>query len=248
VELHGTANVEGAVQHGVGAIEVADAHADLAERRQCNRQAGALAQALVQVHRPLGESQGLLVAVPNQGHVGLIAIYRRKDIVRLQQRGHALRLPKGGVRFVVAAGLREHDRRQRVHHRQVPPIAGRVQGGRRFGNVLAHNRHVADLPIALSQIEVGEANGAGVVRDLGLFQRPVVEGDGPGLLAAGKGDAPVQAPEIRVENMGQGLAYRVRRPADHGSGLCKIPLQEVRFSQHDADTELVLPGQRRRRT
>ena len=43
------------------------------------------------------------------------------------------------------------------------------------------------------------------------------------------------------------LTQRVRRSAEHGSGLCKIPLQEVRFSQHDPDTELVFLGQRRGR-
>jgi hypothetical protein len=169
-------------------------------------------------------------------------------LVGLEHGRHALGLAQRGKRFVVAPGLRQHDGRQRVHHGQVPAVAGRVQRCRGFGNVLAHNRHVADLPIALAQVEMRQADGARIVRDLGLLQRAVVQRDGPGLFAAGKGDPPVQPPEIGMKDLGQVFANRVGRPSQHRSGLCKIPLQEVRFSQHDSDRELVIPGERRRRT
>ena len=196
MELHGAADVEGAVQHGVGAIEIADPDADLSKRRERDRQSRPLAEALVKVDGALGEREGLLVAVSNQRDVRLVAVHRRQHIVGLQQRGHALRLPKCRVGLVVAPGLREHDGRERVHHGQVTLVAGGVQGGGCLGNVLAHDRHVADLPIALAKVEVRQADGAGVVRDLRLFQRTVMQRDGPGLLAAGKRDPPMQSPEI----------------------------------------------------
>jgi hypothetical protein len=120
--------------------------------------------------------------------------------------------------------------------------ADSVQGGRRFSNVFANDRHVADLAVALSQVEMGEADGARIVGDFRLFQGAVVERNGPGLFATRERDAPMQPPEIRVQNLRQILAKRVGRPAQHRSGLCKIPLQEVRFSQHDADAELVFLG------
>ena len=131
--------------------------------------------------------------------------------------------------------------------REVPPVAGGVQRRGGFGDVLADDRHVADLAVALAEIEVGEADGARVVRDLGLLQRAVVQRDGARLLAAGEGDAAVQPPEIGVQDRRQVLADGVWRAAEDGSGLCKIALQEVRFSQHDADAEFVVARQRGRR-
>ena len=87
--------------------------------------------------------------------------------------------------------------------REVAPVAGGVQRRGGFGDVLAHDRHVADLPVALAEIEVGEADGARVVRDLGLLQGAVVQRDGARLFAARKGDAAVQPPEIRVQDRRQ---------------------------------------------
>ena len=244
MKLHGAANIERAVQHLVGAIEVADAHADLPERGERHREARSLAQAFMEIHGAIGERQRLLIAMANQRHVGLVPIHRGQHIVGLQHRGHALGLAERRVRFVVAPGLRQHDRGERVDHGQVAPVAGGVQRRGGFGNVLADNGHVADLAITLSEIEVGEADGARVVGNLGLFEGPVVQGDGPRLFAACKGHATVQSPQIRVQDLGELLAQRIWRPAQRRSGLCKIPLQEVRFSQHDANGELVLAGKR----
>ena len=71
-----------------------------------------------------------------------------------------------------------------------------MQRGGGFGDVLADDRHVADLAIALAEIEMREADGARVVRDLRLLQRAVVQRDGARLFAARKGDAAVQPPQI----------------------------------------------------
>ena len=50
-------------------------------------------------------------------------------------------------------------------------VAGGVQRGRGLGDVLADDRDVADLAVALAELVVGEADGARVVRGLGLLQR-----------------------------------------------------------------------------
>ena len=86
--------------------------------------------------------------------------------------------------------------------REVPPVAGGVQRRGGFGDVLADDGHVADLPVALAEIEVGEADGARVVRDLGLLQGAAVQGDGARLFAARERDAAVQAPQIREQDRG----------------------------------------------
>ena len=83
-----------------------------------------------------------------------------------------------------------------MHLREVAAIARGVQRGRGLGDVLAHDRHVADLAIAEAEVEVGETDGARVVRALGLLERPAVQGDGARLLAARERDAAVRAPEI----------------------------------------------------
>ena len=236
------------MQHGVGAIQVADADADLSERRERDREAWALTEPLVQVDRAFGERQGLFVTVADQRDVGLVSVDGCEHIVRLEDRGHALGLPQCGVGFVVTPGLRQHHRRQGMHHREVTPVAGGMQRGGGFGDMLPHDSHVADLPVTLSEIEVGEADRSRVVCNLGLFQRAVMERNGPRLFAARERHSAMQAPQVRVENRRDALAHGVGRSAEHGSGLCKIPLQEVRFSQHDPDAELVLLGKRRGRS
>jgi hypothetical protein len=49
-----------------------------------------------------------------------------------------------------------------------------------------------------------------------------------------------------MEDLRQVVAQRVRGSAQHRSGLCKIALQEVRFSQHDPNGEFVFFGERGR--
>ena len=192
VELHGAADVERAVQHGVGACRGAQAHADLTERRERPRQAGALTDAFMHGDRPFGERQRLLVAVADQRDVGLVAVHHRQDVVGLDGGRQALGLAQRRGRFVVAARLREHRRRERVHLREVAPIAGCVQGRRGFRDMLADDGEVADLAVALAEAEVGETDGPRIVGGLGLLQGAAVQGDGARLLATREGDAAVQ--------------------------------------------------------
>ena len=110
VELHRAANVERAVQHGVGAIEVADPDANLSKRRERNRESRSLAESFVKIDGAFREGQRLLIAVTDQRDVGLVAIDGRQHVIGLQQGRHALGLAQGGVGFFVATGLGQHDR------------------------------------------------------------------------------------------------------------------------------------------
>ena len=84
-----------------------------------------------------------------------------------------------------------------MHEREVAPVAGGVQRGRGFGEVLANDAGVADLLVAEGELVVGEADGARIVRELGVLQRAGVQGDGARLFAAREGDPAVQSPERR---------------------------------------------------
>ena len=79
----------------------------------------------------------------------------------------------------------------------MPPVAGGVQRRRGLGDVLADDRGVADLPVAVAELVVGEADGARIVRQLRLLQRAAVQRDGARLFAARKRDASVQPPQRR---------------------------------------------------
>ena len=224
MELHGAANIERTMQYRVSAIEVADPDANLSKGRERDREPRPQAQTFVQVDGAFCEGQRLFITVTNQRDVGLVAIDRRQHVVGLQQGRHAFSLAQCGIGLVIAPGLGQHDRRQRVHHGEMATIPGGMQGRRGLGDVFAHNRHVADLAVTLAEIEMGEADGAGVMRNLGLLERPVVQRNGARLLTAGKGDAAVQPPEIGMQHLRQGFTNRVWGAAQHSSGLCKIPL------------------------
>ena len=63
-----------------------------------------------------------------------------EHIVGAERRRLPLGETQGGRGFVVAAGLREHHARERMHQREMTAIAGGVQRGGRLGDVLAHDR------------------------------------------------------------------------------------------------------------
>ena len=170
-EMERAADVERAVQRLLGALQVAEADADLAERGERDGEPVRRARVLVQRDAALGERERLLVAVLHQRDVRLVAAHRRQHVVGLDDDRQPLGLAQRGHRLVEPPVLRERDARQRVHQREVAPVAGGVQRGRRLGDVLADDRHVADLAIALPELVVGEADGARVVGALGLLER-----------------------------------------------------------------------------
>ena len=160
--------------------------------------------------------------------------------------GEPLGLPQRRHRLVVAPELRQRDARERVHEREVPAIAGGVQRRGGLGDVLADDRDVADLPVALPELVVREADAARVVRGLRVLQRAAVQRDRARLIAARRGQAAVQPPERREPAGGDGVAEGVGRPAERGGGLVEIVLQQPRFGERRADGELVVARQRRR--
>ena len=126
-----------------------------------------------------------------------------------------------------------------MHQRKVTPIAGGVQGGRRLRQVLADDAGVADLFVAKGELVVGEADGARIVRQLGMLQGARVQRDRTRLLAAGEGDAAVQTPERRDLRVGNLLAQGVGRAAEDGRRLYEVVLQQPGFGQRGADDEFV---------
>ncbi len=63
-------------------------------------------------------------------------------------------------------------------------VAGGVEGGGGLGDVFTNDGGVGDLGVAECQFVAGPADGARIMSNLGLLQRPSVERDRPGLLAS----------------------------------------------------------------
>ena len=127
---------------------VAEPDADLAERRERHRQAVPGAVLLVQRHAALGERERLLVAVLQHRDVRLVAADGRQHVVGVDRRARAARPAAAPAALRRSARLRERDARQRVHEREMAPIAGGVQRRGRLADVLAHDGGVADLLVA----------------------------------------------------------------------------------------------------
>ena len=142
-------------------------------------------------------------------------------------------------RLVEPSFLRERDAGQRVDHRQVAPVAGGVQRRGGLGDVLADDGRVADLPVAEAELVVGEADGARVVRALGLLQGLGEEGDAAGRLAAGDGQPAVHPPEVGQPGRIEPLAPFGRRPERLGR-LPDVVLEQPGFGQRAADLDLLV--------
>ena len=177
----------------------------------------------VQRNAAFGERARRLVAMLQEQHVRLVAADSRDDVVGMNGRCQPFGVAQRRHRLVVATLLSERDARQRVHQREVPPIARGKQCRRGLRDVLADNGHVADLAIAVAELVVGETDGARVVRDVGLLQGPAVKRDRARLIAA----------------------RRVRSTAERGSRLIEIVLQQPRLGEHRPKPEFVVARQRR---
>ena len=179
--------------------------------------------------------------------VRLVAADERQHVVGLDGGGQLLGLAQRGHRLVVAARLRERDAEQRVAQREVAPIAGGVERRDRLADLLADDRRVADLPVADAQLVVREADGARVVRELGLLQRAAVERDRARLVAAARRQPAVQPPQRRQPRGRDPLAEHVRRPAEHGRRLLHVVPEQPGLGHRASRSELVLAAQRRER-
>ena len=132
----------------------------------------------------------------HQRHVRLVVHDPREHIVSRNGHREALALPERSSGFVGASSLREQHGRQRVDEREMTAIADGVKCRGRLGQVLAHDSGIANLLVAERELVVRKADGARVVRELGMLERPRVQRDRSRLFAAGKRDAAVQPPRV----------------------------------------------------
>ncbi len=164
----------------------------------------------------------------------------------MHQRGETFGLPEGRHGLFAASELGEGDARERVDQRQMTTVAGCVESRSGLRNVLADDRDVANLAVALSELVVCQADRAGVVRGLRVLQRSAVEGNRPRLIAARRRQPTVQAPESGEGPGRNRVAETVRRAAQRGGCLVEVVLQQPGFSQRGADCQFGVAGQRRR--
>ena len=131
------AHVERAVQRLFGALEIPDAHANLTERGERDAETVRRPRLLLELDAAFGERQRLVVTVLHQRHVRLVPVDRGEHVAGLDHQRQPLGVAQRRHRLVQTAFLRERDARERVDHRQMPAIAGRVQRRGRAGDVLA---------------------------------------------------------------------------------------------------------------
>jgi hypothetical protein len=155
-----TSDVERAIERVFGAFEVADANTDLSERCERDTKTVRRPRLLLQIDASLRKGERLLVPMLHQSDVRLVATYRRQDIERFDNDRQSFSLSQSRHGFVEPAFLRPGNTRQRMNHREVPSIASRMKGGRGLGDVLAHDRHLADLSIAEAELVMGKSDGA----------------------------------------------------------------------------------------
>ena len=246
VEEHPAPDVERPMKHIVRARQRAKADADLSQCRERHREAVAGRILLVQRDTAFGQRQRLFVAMANHRHVRLVPADDRDDVVGADRRGDTLGLTQRRQRFVVAALLRQRAAVQRVHQRERPLVANGVQRRGGLAEVLGHDRAVADVLVAAGELEMRQAGGAQVVRHFALLERAPLQRDGARLIAARRGEASVEPPEMRQRDRRDALANGVRGAAQRGAGLGQIVLQKPGFGEDDAHRQFVVPREGRR--
>ena len=223
MKLNGAADLQRSVEHFLCACELAEPHENLTERRERDRQAAAGAELFLQGRASFGERQGLLVTVLNQRDVGLVVTDDAENVLSLNGGGEPFGLTERRDGFFnPPPPLGQHDARQRVEERQIPPIARGMQRGRGLGDVLANDRRVAHLLVTESQLIMREADGLGVVRKLGLAKRPADQRDGARLVALGERNAAVPAPARGEQRRRKVVARGIGRTSQCGRRLRDI--------------------------
>src|SRR4026207_530700 len=84
-----------------------------------------------------------------------------------------------------------------MHHREMTSITGGVEGGGRLGDVLANDRHLADVAIAEPELVVSQADRPRIVRAFSLPERLGKKGAPARVCAAGPRQASVHPPQVR---------------------------------------------------
>ena len=195
-ELQGAPHVEGAIERLFGAVQVAEPDTDLAERGERDAEPVRRAAVLLQLDAAFRQRQRLLVPMLHQRDVGLVATDRRQHVPRLDEHGQPLSLRERRHRLFEASLLRESHAGERVHHRQVPPVADGMEGRRRLRQMLADDARVADLPVAEAQLEMRQTNRPRIVGTLGGLERFGQEGDATRRFAARGGQSAMHSPEV----------------------------------------------------
>jgi hypothetical protein len=125
----------------------------------------------VQRDATLCKRERLIMTMTHQRHVRLVVDDAGEHVVGGNRHRETFTLPQTCRRFVNAAGLREEDRGQRVHEREVSSIACGVERRSGFCQVVANNARITDLLVAQRELVVRQANRSRVVRELGMLQR-----------------------------------------------------------------------------
>ena len=87
---------------------------------------------LVEGHGAFGQRHRLVVAAAQLRDGGLVHVGERQHVVGAEGGRQPLGVAQRAGCVFVAPLLREHDTRHRMHLRQVPPVAGRMQRRCRF--------------------------------------------------------------------------------------------------------------------
>ena len=184
------------------------------------------------------------MAVLHQRDVRLVAAHRREDVAGFRDHRETLRLAERGDGLVQAPFLRQRHARQRMDHGEMASIACGVQSGGRLGDVLPHDRHLADLTVAEAQLVVGKADRTRVVGAFRLLQCFGQERDPAGGLAPGNSQAAVHAPQVGEPGRIEPLAP-LRRFSQRFGRLPHVVLQKPGFRQSAANLRLLVSMQPR---
>ena len=174
-----------------------------------------------------------------QRDVRLVVADDAEHVLRLHRRRKALGLTERGRGFFDASALRQHDTRQRVEQREIAAVARGMQRRRRLRDVLADDRRVADLLVAEPELVVREADGFGIVRQLGLAQRAAEQRDRARLVALGKRDAAMQPPERREERGRKIVARRIGRPSKRRGRLRDVVAHQPGLGERASEADFV---------
>ena len=127
-----------------------------------------------------------------------------------------------------------------MEQREIAAIARGVKRRRCFGDVLAHDRGVADLAIAEGELVVGQTDGFGIVGLLGVTKRSSEQRDRARLVPFRERDSPMKPPKRGKQSGREIFARRVGRASESGRRLRDVIAHQPRFGECASQTDLIL--------
>src|SRR4029434_8409138 len=94
---------------------------------------------------------------------------------------------------------------------------------------------VADLLVTERELVMRKADGARIVRQLGMFQRTCMKGDGARLLSARVRDAAMQSPQCGEQRITDRFAQRIWWTSNRRRSLCEVVLKQPGFGERSAN-------------